>query len=244
MSDQNKSDKYWEMKYYKYKTKYLKKLKDIEGLYVTHQRDIRKIIDGSMNTEKLILTQASTPINSFSGDEIIGNISENTNNSIFSGGALEMDKEIIKIVPEASKEFINLYFAVKMGLHFYHEMNNLKQLSSKDVAKAIIKLAKMKVTNKLNKNDTLITNIVKGINHAKKSGKDETNKNVYGYTNAFNKMYNNKKIKTIGGQKEFKINILKLLSKLFDAEHKIVNNMQSQTQSSNQSSQSNDFDFM
>jgi hypothetical protein len=206
-----KDNNYYKIKYFKYKAKYFKKLDRVSQLYDTKRTDMRKTIEGSFlrdDIDNIINTQMYHAEGGANGKK----------------GNIQMDKEVKKLVPEVNKDFLDLYFAVKLGLHYYHDMNGMEEMGPKDVAMTFLKLAKMKINNELHKNNILVSNIVDGINEGKTKGKKETNKNLIKYIGVFDKMF--KKHKKNNDIQAFKKEIITLINKLMDAEHQVYIGLQ------------------
>ena len=144
---------------------------------------------------------------------------------------IQMDEEVMKLVPQINKDFVKLYFAIKMGLHHYESMKTGKkdvQLNGKDIYDTIVEIAKLELDGKLKSDNKILRKIVDGINYGKKSGKDETVEDMIKYAKVFKKMFDKRKKKKGSDYniKKFSNYIGMLLVKLFDAESEVIDNLQ------------------
>ncbi len=208
----------YKLKYFKYKAKYFKLLSEFEGTMIKPKLDIQ---EGAYNDlDKSIFTQPNWM------DKI------HTNQG---GGkkTIDIDKEVKKLVPKINKDFIDLYFEIKMGLHHYKakqgdEENGEVDLEGKEIAQAILEMNKRQLEGTLKSNNKLLQNIVEGINYGKKSGKDETVDNLLKSAKVFNKLFEKRKKKKGANYsvKRFEKYIIGLLIKLFDAEYEVISKFQ------------------
>ena len=143
------------------------------------------------------------------------------------GKKVDINKEVKKLIPKIDKDFIDLYFDIKKGLHHYEVKQSGKedvQISGKDIGEALIELAKLQLSNKLSENNKIITNVIDGINY---NGKEKTVSQLLKQMKVFNKLFAKRQKKKGADYTIEKFNhyIIMLLIKIFDAEYSVISKL-------------------
>jgi len=143
--------------------------------------------------------------------------------------SIDIAKEVKQLVPKIDKEFVDLYFDVKKGMHHYEVERSGKedvQISGKDIGEALIELAKLQLSDKLTADNKIIKNVTEGINY--KSKKAKTASQLLNDTKVFNRLFakRQKKKGTDYSVQKFSQYIIMLLLKIFDAEYEVISKLQ------------------
>jgi hypothetical protein len=142
---------------------------------------------------------------------------------------IDIIKEVKRLVPNIDKDFIDLYFDVKKGMHHYEVERSGKedvQISGKDIGEALIELAKLQLSGKLTTDNKIIKNVTDGLNY--KSQKAKTANQLLNQTKVFNRLFA-KRQKKKGSDytvQKFSHYIIMLLLKIFDAEYEVISKLQ------------------